>query len=167
MRTGVTEATRRGPDYTEVERNFKTQRQRPIVGRLIPTFVSQPSDVSPVTMDEDPTRTRSVCYVSELTNSIAQLHPDLGGWVDVDKPHELTKWLRSPGLDVKIDSMPCPRDNRMNRPDMTVAKGELSRSPQLLITGGQVVVIIRVAKHSGPTRTKLDMFTGQLAGRAS
>jgi UDP-glucuronate decarboxylase len=132
----------------KVARIFNTfgPRMHPNDGRVVSNFIVQAIRGKPITIYGDGSQTRSFCYVDDLISGIVKLMEspaELTGPVNLGNPEELTM-LQLASLVIQITNskselifLPLPSDDpKQRRPDITIAKSELSWDPIFSVTEG-------------------------------
>ena len=113
-------------------------------GRVVSNLVSQALQGEKLTIYGDGSQTRSFCYVSdEVRGIVALMDSELTGPVNIGNPNEFTmnelaelvKELT--GSTSEVVYRPLPADDPMRRcPDISLAKKELSWSPEIQLREG-------------------------------
>jgi dTDP-glucose 4,6-dehydratase len=135
---------------TRIARIFNTYgpRMRLKDGRVIPTFIAQILQGSPLTIFGDGLQTRSFCYVSDLIDGLVRLMeleagPTIIGPVNIGNPEEktLTEMAAAiqkvAGTSLPIEFRPLPVDDpKVRRPDITKARSLLGWEPKVSLEDG-------------------------------
>ena len=113
-------------------------------GRVVSNFIVQALKKQPLTIYGDGRQTRSFCYVDDLIKGLISLmNSEYIGPVNIGNPDEFTinqlanlvKEKINSNLEVK--NMPLPSDDPLQRrPDISLAKKELSWEPKINIDQG-------------------------------
>jgi UDP-glucuronate decarboxylase len=114
-------------------------------GRVVSNFITQALEGKDLTVYGDGKQSRSFCYVSDLIEGIVKTmnqNKTLGP-VNLGNPKEFTvlelaeKVIRLTGSKSKIVYKPLPEDDPIQRrPDITLAKKELSWEPKIELEEG-------------------------------
>jgi UDP-glucuronate decarboxylase len=132
----------------KVARIFNTYgpRMHPNDGRVVSNFIVQALKNEPITIYGNGSQTRSFCYVDDLINGFVALmesRDDFSGPVNLGNPHEFTilelaEKIRSiTGSKAKIVFRELPQDDPTQRkPDITLARKELSWNPTIQLEAG-------------------------------
>lgn len=137
---------------TKIIRIFNTYgpRMRVNDGRVVSNFVVQALQGKDITIYGEGTQTRSFCYVSDLVRGIlAMMEKDgFSGPVNLGNPGEFTiKELADIVIDMtgsksKIIKLPLPSDDpTVRRPDISLAKAQLSWEPKIALREGLKLTI--------------------------
>ena len=131
---------------TRIVRIFNTYgpRMRLEDGRVVPAFIGQSLQGTPLTVFGDGSQTRSFCYVSDLIDGIYRLsQSNYHEPVNIGNPGEMTvlqfaeKILAMTGSKSKIDFRPLPEDDpKVRQPDITLAKKLLGWEPKVSFDEG-------------------------------
>lgn len=131
---------------TKIVRIFNTYgpRMRLEDGRVVPAFIGQSLQGTPLTVFGDGSQTRSFCYVSDLIDGIYRLsQSNYHEPVNIGNPGEMTvlqfaeKILAMTGSKSKIDFRPLPEDDpKVRQPDITLAKKLLGWEPKVSFDDG-------------------------------
>src|SRR5207237_4976775 len=124
-----------------IVRIFNTygSRMRPHDGRAIPTFLRQALANRPITVFGDGSQTRSFCYVSdEIRGLIALAESGYHEPVNIGNPDEFTllelaetvKEVTGTSSELVFEALPVD-DPKQRRPDITLAREPLGRSPDV------------------------------------
>lgn len=140
-----------------IVRIFNTYGPRldPNDGRVVSNLVTQALLGQDLTIYGDGTQTRSFCYVSDEVNGIvALMDSDFVGPVNIGNPNEFTmnelaelvKELT--GSEGRVLYKPLPADDPLRRcPDISLAKHELSWSPEIQLREGLQHTIAWFKEH--------------------
>jgi UDP-glucuronate decarboxylase len=132
----------------KIARIFNTYgpQMHPNDGRVVSNFIMQALKGEDISIYGDGTQTRSFCYVDDLIEGIILLmnsRPDFTGPVNMGNPGEYTiKQLAETivsitGSKSKIQYFPLPQDDpKQRKPDITLAKKELSWEPKVNLEDG-------------------------------
>ena len=131
----------------KVARIFNTYgpHMDPKDGRVVSNFIVQTLRGEALTVYGDGSQTRSFCYVDDLVDGFMKLmaSKDFTGPVNLGNPGEFTvkelaeKTLEMLGSDSKVTYLPLPADDPTKRkPDITLAKKELSWEPKIVLDEG-------------------------------
>ncbi len=131
---------------TRIVRIFNTYgpRMRAGDGRVVPAFIAQALEDSPLTVFGDGSQTRSFCYVEDTVNGIYKLMlSDYNMPVNIGNPAEMTinefaqKILGITGSKSKIINRLLPKDDpQVRQPDITLAKEKLAWQPKVSLEEG-------------------------------
>tara|TARA_B100000700_G_scaffold330929_2_gene460075 strand:+ start:440 stop:1381 length:942 start_codon:yes stop_codon:yes gene_type:complete len=129
-----------------VMRIFNTYgpRMLPDDGRVVSNFISQALQDLPLTIYGDGSQTRSFCYVDDLIDGMIKLmNGNHKGPINIGNPGEFTilqlanligKLVNKP---IKINYANLPSDDpKQRKPDITLAKTELSWMPEIILEKG-------------------------------
>lgn len=126
---------------TRIARIFNTYgpRMRLNDGRVIPAFIGQALRGENLTVFGDGLQTRSFCYIDDQVEGLySLLMSNYTDPVNIGNPEEITildfaeEIIKLTNSDQKIIFKPLPTDDPLQRkPDITVAKRELSWSPKV------------------------------------
>jgi len=137
----------------KVARIFNTYGPRMALddGRVVSNFVVQALRNEPLTIYGDGLQTRSFCYVDDLISGLISLmnsHDAFTGPINIGNPEEFTMLelaelvVALTGSKSKLVSFPLPSDDpRQRKPDITLAKSELSWSPSVKLEDGLLRMI--------------------------
>jgi UDP-glucuronate decarboxylase len=132
----------------KVVRIFNTYgpRMHPNDGRVVSNFIMQALRGEDITIYGDGNQTRSFCYVDDLIDAIILMmdsHSDLTGPINIGNPVEFSiKELAEVVIGLiggksKIKYEVLPQDDpRQRKPDITLAKSELSWMPKISLQDG-------------------------------
>ena len=132
----------------KVMRIFNTYgpRMHPNDGRVVSNFIVQALRGHDITIYGDGSQSRSFCYVDDLLNGMVLLmnsRDDFSGPVNIGNPVEFTilelaeKVIDLTGSKSKISFKPLPSDDpKQRRPDISLAKEELSWQPRVQLDEG-------------------------------
>jgi dTDP-glucose 4,6-dehydratase len=131
---------------TSIARIFNTYgpRMRPDDGRVVPQFIIAALQGQPLPIYGDGQQTRSLCYVTDLTEGLARLlHSGQPGPVNLGNPHEVTinqlalAIADLTGTQRWYDRHPLPEDDPRHRcPDISRAKALLGWKPHTTLEEG-------------------------------
>lgn len=131
---------------TKIVRIFNTYgpRMRLKDGRVVPAFIGQALEGSPLTVFGDGSQTRSFCYVSDLIDGIVRLSRHAThDPVNIGNPAEMTvlefaeKILGMIETESKIEFRPLPEDDpKVRQPDITRARKILEWEPRISFDDG-------------------------------
>ena len=126
---------------TRIVRIFNTYgpRVRLNDGRVLPAFIGQAIQKTPLSVFGDGTQTRSFCYVDDLVEGIVRLlNSDYSGPVNIGNPEEITinqfaqEILKITQSDSPINYHPLPVDDpKQRKPDITLAQTLLNWEPKV------------------------------------
>lgn len=130
----------------KIARIFNTYgpRMRLNDGRVIPNFISQTLQGSPLTIYGDGKQTRSFCFMDDLVNGIYRLMlSKYNGPMNLGNPDEKTI-LEMAGIfcrvlkrKTKIAYKPLPMDDpKVRRPDISLAEKKLQWKPKITLEEG-------------------------------
>jgi UDP-glucuronate decarboxylase len=137
----------------KVARIFNTYgpRMHPNDGRVVSNFIVQALLGRDITIYGEGSQTRSFCYVDDLVDGLMRLmgtSSDVTGPVNIGNPDEFSilelasTVISLTGSSSKIIHKPLPQDDpRQRRPDISVAKKELSWTPRTKLKDGLVQTI--------------------------
>jgi UDP-glucuronate decarboxylase len=137
----------------KVARIFNTYgpRMHPNDGRVVSNFIVQALLGHDITIYGEGSQTRSFCYVDDLVDGLMRLmgtSHDVTGPVNIGNPDEFSilelasTVISLTGSSSKIIHKPLPQDDpRQRRPDISVAKKELSWAPRTKLKDGLVQTI--------------------------
>lgn len=137
----------------KVARIFNTYgpRMHPNDGRVVSNFIVQALLGRDITIYGEGSQTRSFCYVDDLVDGLMRLmgtSHDVTGPVNIGNPDEFSilelasNVISLTGSSSKIVHKPLPQDDpRQRRPDISVAKKELSWAPRTKLKDGLVQTI--------------------------
>jgi dTDP-glucose 4,6-dehydratase len=131
---------------TRIVRIFNTYgpRMRARDGRVVSNFIVQALKGEPITVYGDGRQTRSFCYVSDLIEGIYRLYQSgRTEPTNVGNPDEFTvrqladRVLALTGSRSTIIEKPLPEDDpKVRRPDITIARAELTWEPKVKLDEG-------------------------------
>src|SRR5213080_3873181 len=131
---------------TKIVRIFNTYgpRMRLRDGRVVPAFIGQALNGTPLTVFGDGSQTRSFCYVSDLIDGIFKLAmSSLHEPVNLGNPREMTikqfadEIIRITGTKSAIEYKPLPEDDpKVRQPDISRAKRVLGWEPGVSFEDG-------------------------------
>ncbi len=131
---------------TKIIRIFNTYgpRMRPNDGRVVPNFIVQALNNTPLTVYGTGLQTRSLCYVSDLVNGIVQIsNSDFRGVVNLGNPNEMTVIQIATairdlvGSSSEIVFMPAsPDDPERRNPDISIAHTHFNWLPKIALEDG-------------------------------
>jgi len=131
---------------TRIVRIFNTYgpRMRAGDGRVVPTFINQALDGTPLTVFGDGSQTRSFCYVDDLVEGIWRLlNSEEDDPVNIGNPAEMTvlqfaeEIVRLIGSSSEIAFEPLPEDDpKVRQPDITRAREILGWEPRVSLEEG-------------------------------
>jgi dTDP-glucose 4,6-dehydratase len=129
-----------------IARIFNTYgpRMRRDDGRMVPNFLAQAIDGSPLTIYGDGSQTRSPCYVDDMVRGlIALLDSEVTGPINLGNPTEISvldlahKVLELTGSSSPIEYCPLPTDDPARRcPDVSQARELLGWEPLVTLDEG-------------------------------
>jgi len=137
----------------KVVRIFNTYgpRMHPNDGRVVSKFIMQALRNQPITVYGDGNQTRSFCYVDDLIESFVRMmatNSGVTGPINLGNPSEFTmrelaeKILQLTGSKSQLLYETLPHDDpRQRRPDITLAKEQLSWSPTIALEQGLIPTI--------------------------
>ncbi len=113
-------------------------------GRVVSTFIRQALAGEDLTVQGSGTQTRSFCYVDDQIEGIYRMiHSDATGPINIGNPEEFTVLeladlvLNMTGSKSKVvHTDPAPSDPKQRRPDISLAKKELSWEPKVPLAEG-------------------------------
>ncbi len=131
---------------TRIARIFNTYgpRMRKNDGRVVPNFITQALNNSPITVYGDGNQTRSFCYVDDLINGIYKLMlSKINDPVNLGNPEEHTigefagiiKKLAKSTSRIIYENLPTD-DPKVRRPDISKARKELGWEPKVQLEDG-------------------------------
>ena len=132
----------------KVMRIFNTYgpRMHPDDGRVVSNFIVQALKGEPLTIYGDGSQTRSFCYVDDLIKGMIKLMESddkITGPINVGNPNEFTILQLAQAVQQQINSnseivfKPLPSDDPQQRkPDISLAKNELSWQPSIELEQG-------------------------------
>ena len=132
----------------KVVRIFNTYgpRMHPKDGRVVSNFIMQALRGEDITIYGDGQQTRSFCYVDDLVQAMIKMMEsrfDFTGPVNIGNPEEFSMLqladlvIRMTGSKSKLVFEPLPQDDpRQRRPDISLAKKELSWQPTIKLESG-------------------------------
>ena len=132
----------------KVARIFNTYgpRMHPDDGRVVSNFIVQALRREPLTIFGDGSQTRSFCYVDDLVDGLIRLmesRTDFTGPVNLGNPGEFsmlelaTQVIQQTGSDSAPEFKPLPQDDpQQRRPDIELARNELSWEPTIPLEDG-------------------------------
>jgi UDP-glucuronate decarboxylase len=132
----------------KVVRIFNTYgpRMHPKDGRVVSNFIMQALRGEDITIYGDGQQTRSFCYVDDLVQAMIKMmesRSDFTGPVNIGNPEEFSMLqladlvIRMAGSKSKLVFEPLPQDDpRQRRPDISLAKKELSWQPTIKLESG-------------------------------
>ncbi|MDR3058401.1 MAG: SDR family oxidoreductase [Prevotella sp.] len=132
----------------KVVRIFNTYgpRMHPNDGRVVSNFIMQALRGDNITIYGDGNQTRSFCYVDDLIDAIVSMmnsRPDFTGPVNIGNPCEFTikelaeEVIKLTDSKSRIQYKPLPQDDpKQRKPDITLAKKELSWEPKISLKDG-------------------------------
>ncbi|MCB1232005.1 MAG: SDR family oxidoreductase [Verrucomicrobiae bacterium] len=131
---------------TKIVRIFNTYgpRMRLRDGRVVPAFISQALEGTPLTVFGDGNQTRSFCFVSDLIDGIFRLSRHATHEpVNIGNPAEMTvrqfaeKTLQLIDTKSEIEYRPLPEDDpKVRQPDITRAREWLGWEPRVAFDEG-------------------------------
>jgi dTDP-glucose 4,6-dehydratase len=130
-------------------------RMRADDGRVVSTFIVQALRGEPLTVCDDPQRTRSFCYVDDLIRGmVAMVDSSEPGPLNLGNPHELTIQMLArlvielTGSASSITLCPAPQEDPMRRkPAIERATDRLGWTPTVAIETGIKRTIEWFSKH--------------------
>ena len=137
----------------KVMRIFNTYgpRMHPDDGRVVSNFIVQALKGEPLTIYGDGSQTRSFCYVDDLVKGMVKLMESgdkITGPINVGNPNEFTILQLAQAIQKQVNSnseivfKPLPSDDPQQRkPDISLAKKELSWQPSIELEQGLVKTI--------------------------
>ena len=132
----------------KVVRIFNTYgpRMHPQDGRVVSNFIMQALRGENITIYGDGQQTRSFCYVDDLVQAMIKMmesRSDFTGPVNIGNPEEFSMLqladlvIKMTGSKSKLVFEPLPQDDpRQRRPDISLAKKELSWQPTIKLQAG-------------------------------
>lgn len=132
----------------KVARIFNTYgpRMHPDDGRVVSNFIVQALRQEPLTVYGDGSQTRSFCYVDDLVEGLIRLmesRMDFTGPVNIGNPGEFsmlelaTEVIQQTGSSSATEFKTLPQDDpQQRRPDIELARNELSWEPTILLADG-------------------------------
>ena len=132
----------------KVVRIFNTYgpRMHPKDGRVVSNFIMQALRGEDITIYGDGQQTRSFCYVDDLVKAMIKMmesRSDFTGPVNIGNPEEFSMLqladlvIKMTGSKSKLVFEPLPQDDpRQRRPDISLAKQELSWQPSIKLESG-------------------------------
>ncbi|MDA7936991.1 SDR family oxidoreductase [bacterium] len=141
-------------------------RMHPYDGRVVSNFIRQALNNEDITIFGEGNQTRSFCYRDDLVDAIIAMmnnERDFVGPVNIGNPTEFTilelaqKIIELSGAPSNLIHKPLPSDDpTRRRPDITLAKRELSWTPQISLADGLQHTIdwfrsIRLQDYRPPT----------------
>jgi UDP-glucuronate decarboxylase len=132
----------------KVARIFNTYgpRMHPNDGRVVSNFIMQALDNEDITIYGNGSQTRSFCYVDDLINGVVKFmnaRPDFTGPVNIGNSDEfsikeLAEYIiRLTESKSKIKYLDLPQDDpKQRKPDISLAKKELSWEPKVSLEDG-------------------------------
>ena len=132
----------------KVARIFNTYgpRMHPDDGRVVSNFIVQALRQEPLTVYGDGSQTRSFCYVDDLVEGLIRLmesRMDFTGPVNLGNPGEFsmlelaTEVIQQTGSSSATEFKTLPQDDpQQRRPDIELARNELSWEPTILLADG-------------------------------
>ncbi len=131
-----------------IARIFNTYgpRMRAGDGRVVPAFIKQALEGTPLTVFGDGTQTRSLCFVDDLVEGITALAAlerpahevvNLGSEFEVDVNEIARTIARLCGVTLTVEQCPLPPDDPVRRrPDLARARAMLGWEPQTPLETG-------------------------------
>jgi len=120
-------------------------------GRVVSNFIVQALKGEPLTIYGDGSQTRSFCYVDDLIKGMIKLMESddkITGPINVGNPNEFTILQLAQAVQQQVNSgseivfKPLPSDDPQQRkPDISLAKNELSWQPSIELEQGLVKTI--------------------------
>ncbi|MBP6783413.1 MAG: SDR family oxidoreductase [Verrucomicrobiales bacterium] len=136
---------------TKIVRIFNTYgpRMRLRDGRVVPAFIGQALEGTPITVFGDGSQTRSFCYVSDLVDGIFRLsQSNSEGPINIGNPREMTilqfaeKILQLIETESRIVHEPLPVDDpKVRQPNIGKAREILGWEPRVAFEEGIVETI--------------------------
>jgi UDP-glucuronate decarboxylase len=132
----------------KVARIFNTYgpRMHPNDGRVVSNFIMQALNDDDITIYGSGSQTRSFCYVDDLIDGVIRLmnsRPDFTGPVNIGNPGEFSikelaeHIIRLTDSKSKIKYLDLPQDDpKQRKPDISLAKKELSWEPKVSLEDG-------------------------------
>ena len=132
----------------KVARIFNTYgpRMHPNDGRVVSNFIVQALRQEPLTIYGDGSQTRSFCYVDDLVEGLIRLmesRTDFTGPVNLGNPGEFSmlelaaQVIQQTGSNSAPEFKPLPQDDpQQRRPDIELARNELSWEPTIPLADG-------------------------------
>ena len=115
-------------------------------GRVVSNFIMQALRGEDITIYGDGQQTRSFCYVDDLVKAMIKMmesRSDFTGPVNIGNPEEFSMLqladlvIKMTGSKSKLVFEPLPQDDpRQRRPDISLAKQELSWQPSIKLESG-------------------------------
>jgi len=131
---------------TKIIRIFNTYgpRMRINDGRVVPSFISQALEGTPLTVFGDGSQTRSFCFVSDLIEGIYKLAmSNVNTPVNIGNPSEITVLEFAKKIIELVESnsiiiyKPLPEDDpKIRQPNITKAKEVLNWEPKVTLSEG-------------------------------
>jgi UDP-glucuronate decarboxylase len=125
-------------------------------GRVVSNFIMQALSNKDITIYGSGSQTRSFCYVDDLIDGIIRLMntgPDFTGPVNIGNPEEFSvkelaeHIIRLTESKSKIEYLDLPQDDpKQRRPDISLAKKELSWEPKISLVDGLKETILYFRK---------------------
>ena len=115
-------------------------------GRVVSNFITQALTNQPITIYGDGSQTRSFCYVTDLIEGLIRMmnsSNEVIGPINLGNPEEITiqqlaeKIIQVAGSSSEIIFQPIPSDDpKQRRPDITLARSQLSWCPSVSLERG-------------------------------